>query len=81
MSKEPSYMLALIYSQDNDAYHLDGVPVFAGERILRSLLKTFLAFRKAFVPVLKPVNKELLETADELANTKTYFPTAIITGL
>ena len=40
--------------------YLDGVPVFAGERILRSLLETFLAFRKTFVPALKLVKKQRL---------------------
>ena len=52
--------LALIYSNDSNAYYLDGVPVFAGEGILRSLLKAFLAFRKAFVPALESVIKQRL---------------------
>ena len=61
MSKEPNCMLALSYSKDNDIYYLDGVPVFAGERILCSLLETFLAFRKAFVPAPKSAYKQHLQ--------------------
>ena len=32
--------------------HLQVVPIFSGERILGSLLETFLTFRKALVPVI-----------------------------
>ena len=31
--------------------YLDGIPILPSERILSSLLETFLAFRKALVPV------------------------------
>ncbi len=57
---------------------LDRVPVLASERVLCSLLETFLAFGKALIPIAIISAPNILEIYGDDAAPYTDFPTAMI---